>query len=340
MYLKVKNKLRQILLGSSYKGEYKRAYLNFILNRLSLKRTEYEYDLVFVFYSPEKGGRGWILEAICKEIANYYPGKTCFHYSQSSLPYAKAYFIIHYSLVPETLKRNPHIWGSKLLVWYTHPKQTGYSDQELAYALNRLTQVICSCSQFARLLNSKGVEKDKTTCVLGAADTNLFKYHERLNGVIGFCTAYYSRKSPQLTLDIIKSMPHRKFILLGRNWNKYDKFEELINLPNLSYIEAPYDDYPKYYAQMDVFVSPAKLEGGPIPLIEAMMSNAVPVASKTGFAPDIINHGENGFLFDVDSPTEVVCELIEKAYQVNTNIRKTVEHLTWERFSREIQKFL
>ncbi len=340
MYLLLKSKLRQIFLNFSYKREYRRAYVKFLLNKLSLKKNEYEYDLVFVFYSPEKGGRGWILEAICQEIANYYPGKTCFHYSQSSLPYAKAYFIIHYSLVPETLKLNPHIWGSKLLVWYTHPKQTKYSNEELIYALNYMTQVVCSCSQFARLLNSKGVDKNKTTFVLGAADPDLFKPHQRLNGAVGFCTAYYARKSPELVISIIKSMPHRKFILLGRNWNKYENFEELINLPNLSYIEASYANYPKYYALMDVFVSPAKLEGGPIPLIEAMMCNVVPVASKTGFAPDIIDHGKNGFLFDVDSVTEVVCELIEKAYQVQTNIRKTVEHLSWERFSLEIQKFL
>ena len=32
-----------------------------------------------------------------------------------------------------------------------------------------------------------------------------------------------------------------------------------------------------------------------------MMSNCVPVASKTGFCPDIINHGQNGFLFDINA---------------------------------------
>ena len=54
--------------------------------------------------------------------------------------------------------------------------------------------------------------------------------------------------------------------------------------------------YPDLYSKMDVFVSPSILEGGPVPILESMMSNCVPVASKTGFCPDIINHGQNGFL--------------------------------------------
>jgi glycosyltransferase involved in cell wall biosynthesis len=91
---------------------------------------------------------------------------------------------------------------------------------------------------------------------------------------------------------------------------------------------------------MDIFVSTAKLEGGPIPLVEAMMCNVVPVASKTGFAPDLIIHGENGFMFDINSSVETICELIEQAYKVKTDVRKTVEKLSWENFSLEFQKLL
>lgn len=135
-------------------------------------------------------------------------------------------------------------------------------------------------------------------------------------------------------------MPSRKFILLGKGWKEYSKFSEMQDLANFTYIEAPYSDYPKYYAEMDVFVSTAKLEGGPIPLVEAMMCNVVPVASKTGFAPDLIIHGDNGFLFDTDSSVETICELIEQAYQIKTNVRNSVENLSWKNLSLEVQKLL
>lgn len=41
-----------------------------------------KYDLVFVIHP---GNRGWILDAICKEIANYFPGTCYFHYATSHL---------------------------------------------------------------------------------------------------------------------------------------------------------------------------------------------------------------------------------------------------------------
>ncbi len=135
-------------------------------------------------------------------------------------------------------------------------------------------------------------------------------------------------------------MPHRKFILLGKGWEKYEKFLEMKSLPNFAYVEAPYSDYPQYYTAMDVFVSPAKLEGGPIPLVETMMCNVVPVASNTGFAPDLILNGENGFIFDVDSSVEEICQLIDRAFTLKSDIRKTVEHLSWENFSLEVQQII
>ena len=69
-----------------------------------------------------------------------------------------------------------------------------------------------------------------------------------------------------------------------------------------------------------------------------MMCNVFPVVSNTGFAPDIIRHGENGFLFDVDASVETIYKLIQQAMKMNVNVRKTVEHLTWENFSLEVQK--
>ncbi|MBD2777355.1 glycosyltransferase family 4 protein [Iningainema tapete] len=296
-----------------------------------------EYDLVFVLYDTT---RGWILEAICKEIAAYFPGKYCYHYSTSKLPRSRAYFFSHYGLFPPSLQQNPFLRDAKSIIWYTHPKDIGISNQELISVLNQATKVVCTCSEFVHLLQSQGLSSHKTTFVLGGADAEIFQPHQRAQGAIGFCTAYYPRKSPEKILSIIKMMPHRKFILLGRNWREYENFVDLVSLPNISYIEVPYTDYPKYYAQMDVFVSVAKLEGGPIPLIEAMMCNVFPVASKTGFAPDIITHGNNGFLFEIDSPVEEICDLIEKAFQIETDVRATVENLTWRNFSLEIQKLI
>ncbi|MEQ8752498.1 MAG: glycosyltransferase family 4 protein [Coleofasciculus sp. G1-WW12-02] len=311
-----------------------------------------EYDLVFII---NKGDVNWILGAICREIANYFPGKYYFlragYYYEGKnvfsytpnlppLPRSKAYFFAHYSYFTLCLRMYPELRHSKSFVWYTHPKGI-MRDEEFAYVMNHSTKVICMCSQFANRMVNCGVKPGKVTYILGAADPDMFQPHERSGrGAVGFCTAYYPRKEPDRIFNIIKKIPHRKVLLIGRNWEEYERFAELKAIPNFAYIQAPYSDYPKHYSKMDVFVSPAKLEGGPIPLIETMMCNIVPVASNTGFAPDLINHGANGFLFNIDSSAEVICELIEQAFKLKSDIRKTVEHLSWSNFSLEIQKII
>lgn len=319
-----------------------------LLNNLFHKFKIVKYDLVFVL---DQGNKGWILDGICKEIAKYFPGKyylcygkffprgDIFSYSPQNflLPPAKSYFFAHYSYFVVCLKNYPQLQNQKSFVFYTHPKGL-MDDQNFAYALNQSKKVICMCSQFKEKLITCGVKPEKVTYILGAADPEMFQPHNRSgDGVVGFCTAYYPRKDPDRILEIVNLLPHRKFLLLGRKWELYERFSELISLPNFSYVEDPYSAYQKHYASMEVFVSPAKLEGGPIPLIEAMMCNVFPVASKTGFAPDLIQHGKNGFLFEVDSSAQKICELIEQAFQNQTDVRETVEHLSWKNFSIQMQ---
>jgi glycosyltransferase involved in cell wall biosynthesis len=314
----------------------------------AIRTADPVYDLAFVL---DRANRDWILGAICREIAAHYPGKYTFSYAayypkgnpadyapaDLPLPPAKAYFFAHYSYFAVCLKTHPEIRDKPTYIWYTHPKGI-MKDEDFVAIMNQCTRLICTCSQFAKRLVHCGIAPEKVTYVLGAADPEVFQFHPRSQGAIGFCTAYYARKEPDRILEIVQSLPHRQFILLGRKWQNYERFEELVSLPNFTYVDAPYAEYPQYYAQMDVFVSPAKLEGGPIPLVEAMMCNVVPVASRTGFAPDLIQPGENGFLFDVDSSVAEICQRIEQAYELKTDVRQTVEHLSWKNFSLEIQK--
>lgn len=330
--------MRLALGDSSYRIDYWKSYLKFHQAKvLGQAQTQESYDLVFIILDST---RGWILEAIPREIATYFPGKYCFHYGLANIPPAKAYFFSHYSLYPIALKNNPHLWGAKSVIWYTHPKPIGTGQAELVYALNRSTKVIATNSAFVKLLRDQGVHDRTVTTILGGADPDLFQPHQRSQGVIGFCSAYKDLKAPDTIREIIQRMPHRKFLLLGRKWEEYDRFSEMLAQPNFTYAEAPYSHYPAYYAQMDVFVSASQLEGGPIPLIESMMCNVFPVVSNTGFAPDIIQHGQNGFLFEVGSSPDVICDLIEQAYRSKVDVRKTVEHLSWKNFSLEIQQLL
>jgi hypothetical protein len=68
--------------------------------RAPLVRTRPASGTVFIL---DAAWRGWILEAICREIAQRLPGQHHFHYSTTAVPAASSYFIAHHNLVAPVL---------------------------------------------------------------------------------------------------------------------------------------------------------------------------------------------------------------------------------------------
>jgi glycosyltransferase involved in cell wall biosynthesis len=291
----------------------------------------------WTFIVHEKA-RGWILEAICREIGSRQPGTWQVVYLPEKLPPARNYFFSHHSLFLRYFKLDPAAFADRgSFIWYTHPHaETPESIQESLDAFNRATQVIFTCSMNMNLWISRGLNPEKGRVVLGGADSALFTKHERGRGVIGLSSWFYERKNPDCMLELIKQMPHHEFHLIGRRWEEYALFEKMRAASNFKYLTIPYEQYPDAYRNFDVFLSISKLEGGPIPLLEAMMCNAVPVSSHTGFAPDLIKHGQNGFLFDVNASAREIAPLIEAAFALDTDIRSTVVHYSWDYLSQNI----
>lgn len=295
-------------------------------------------DLVFV--TPPKTAQGWILDAISREIGTRLRGLDIRYCPFGTpLPVAKRYFFSHYMYYVGSLTSLHPVRLGLSYVFATHlePAKHHIPNKLLARVLNGCDGVICMNDALRAELASLGVAGSKLSVAVGAASASEFKPHQRLaSGKVGFCSAYYARKSPDLVFEIVRNLPHRNFVLLGKGWREYPRFADMSALPNLEYVETSYANYPGYYSQMSVFVSASQLEGGPIPLLEAMMSNAVPVASRTGFAPDVISHGVNGFLFDIHAPAAEVCRLIERAFELQCNVHETVHHCDWDAYSARI----
>lgn len=291
----------------------------------------------WAFIVPQ-AARGWILDAICREIGQRLRQSWDVYYSPKYLPKARVYFFAHYSNYLDHLSRSPNIAAGRTLVWFTHPRETVYEEKDQVAAFNKATQILFTCSLFRNEWLAKGVSPDRCTVVLGGADPRLFKAHRRGQGVVGLSSSFYARKNPEALLDLVKLLPHRRFRLIGRNWEQYARFYELRQLPNFEYITADYGEYPQVYQGFDVFVSLASLEGGPIPLLETMMCNAVPVASNTGFASDLIVHGRNGYIFEVGTQPSDIAALVEQAFTMRGDIRNTVKRYNWDNFSRNVRR--
>ncbi len=295
-----------------------------------------EYDLVYVL--PPSKHQGWILDAICHEIDEHIDVKTAFVKLGDDLPTARGYFYSHYGYLRDTILRQPDVLHGKNLLFYTHPRQMWYPQEELVHVMNMADSVISMCSLFVSQLIEQGVSPELVKVALVGADADRFQPHVRGKGRIGLCSSYLPRKGGDRILDLVRAMPKQSFVLCGKKWPDWDRFSELTSLANFEYVDIPYSEYPEFYNSIDVFLSVSELEGGPVPLIEAAMCNAVPVCSNTGHAPDIIVHGENGHLFDTTAPTSEIMALIKEALSSPCDVRSTVEHLTWKRFSYQIQE--
>jgi glycosyltransferase involved in cell wall biosynthesis len=296
-----------------------------------------QYNIVFVVFEKS---RGWILEAICCEIATYCKAKFCYHYTRKNLPSAKTYFYAHYYFFSECIKHKPELLKKRNLIWFTHIREDlDVNIQEIIQVVNSNKKciILVPCSHNRDILIAKGLKQNRIRLVLGAADPLLFsRISNRKHITIGFCTAYYERKRPDRIFGLIEMFPQYKFILLGKGWRESPYWEQINKSKNLEYVEAAYEQYPEYYEKMDVFVSTSDLEGGPIPLIEAMMSNVIPVACDTGFARDLIQHSVNGYIFTKEAELEEIGSLIEIAFLNDSNIRSTVEKYTWKYFSEQV----
>lgn len=292
-------------------------------------------DWAFVIH---RNARGWILDAICQEIGSRQPESWLVVDHDRPPPPAKNLFFSHFSLLDIFDRKYPEVLAaSKVFLWYTHPREE--TAETIARSLKLFEsseRIVFTCEANRRTWIERGLSPERTAVVLGAADSQLFRPHARGGGEVGLSSSFYERKNPDLMLEVIRRLPHRGFTLLGKNWSRYARFEELLAMPNFTYLSAPYRDYPAIYAGFDVFLSISTLEGGPIPLVEAMMCNAFPVASNTGLAPDLIKDGENGLLFDPYADADHVANLIERAFESKVDVRATVEQYSWDRFSAQI----
>jgi glycosyltransferase involved in cell wall biosynthesis len=301
------------------------------------ERREPDGSSAWVFVVHENA-RGWILDGICREIGSRQPDSWHVTYLPPELPPARNYWFSHHSLFLRYFRTEPErLAQSNTFIWYTHPRnETAESIAESLHAFDHATQVIFTCAANRDLWLSRGLSPERAQVVLGGADPALFLGHERSGGVVGLSSSFYERKNPDRLLELMRLLPHRRFHLIGRKWEQYGLFGAMKALPNFCYLTIPYQQYPEQYRKFDVFLSMSTLEGGPIPLLEAMMCNAVPVASDTGFAPDLIRHGENGFLFDIDAPASTIAWQIEAASQLECDVRSTVLPYDWNNFSKTI----
>jgi len=312
-----------------------RWFFNLILKRIFSLFSSHKYDIDVSFLVCDT--YGWILDGICNEIIKDI--NLC-SFNKTNLIEdigdSKNYFLTHYTALYPFFC---HIKGSfrkNVFVLYTHDYNENSTERKRSlYCLSMCKKIFCMNTATKIKLQKEGIPNHLLYVIYGGADEELIIPKSiRNNNTVGIVSNYSDRKNPFLIKRIIQKLKHRQFKVIGSGWEKILSDQE-----NVTLVSHDYSNLNDHYRDIDVFFSASFEEGGPIPLIESMMSNAVPVVTRVGFCPDIVNHGKNGFLFDVIDSEDHVISLIEKAFTFNENINNSVEHLTWKNFSSNIIQY-
>jgi glycosyltransferase involved in cell wall biosynthesis len=81
-------------------------------------------------------------------------------------------------------------------------------------------------------------------------------------------------------------------------------------IPYVHRVVPRYEDIASLYAAVDAYVVPARQEGGPKGVLEAMASGVPVVSTKVGQAADLVADGENGWLVPVGDVHALASRLI------------------------------
>ena len=121
---------------------------------------------------------------------------------------------------------------------------------------------------------------------------------------------------------------------MGRGWSNFLNQNKLLNVPNLTYVRFNKKNRTKYFSKAKIFLSLSNLEGGPVPLIESMALGVTPISTSTGFAPEFIKDGINGYLLPLVPDSDFVVSKIISVNKLSESPDFSVAHLTWDRIAR------
>ena len=186
-------------------------------------------------------------------------------------------------------------------------------DLEVHRLVGSHLSVVCRQSYFNAL--GLGVDASQLSCDTNGVDVQV--YQPRPGGAAGVRRAlglgtdtplvgYVGRLSPEkgpevfvrAALQLIGRCPGMHGVMVGEGPMR-EPVRELIaqcGLTERIHLLGGRDDMPLVYNELDVVVSSSHTEAMPLALMEAMASGLPVVATRVGGVPDMVEHGQTGWL--------------------------------------------
>jgi glycosyltransferase involved in cell wall biosynthesis len=105
------------------------------------------------------------------------------------------------------------------------------------------------------------------------------------------------------------SMPELFVLLTGLARGYVRRELEGLRIPNRHVYLRTRDELARVYHALDAYVITSRQEGGPKSVLESMATGVPLVTTRVGQAPELVGHGENGLLCDVDDVENLAASL-------------------------------
>ena len=151
-------------------------------------------------------------------------------------------------------------------------------------------------------------------------------------------------KGPDIFLEVVErlSKKYKLFIVLSAPARGYVKRGlEKLGIPYKHQVFHDYREVVNLYHCADACLMTSREEGGPKSVLESLACGVPFVGTRVGMAPDVIQHGENGLIADVDDISTLadqMAEIIEtpvKSKRLVANGLETVKSFDWQIISRQ-----
>jgi glycosyltransferase involved in cell wall biosynthesis len=268
----------------------------------------------------------WICGTIARAIAAHAPGieaTICSGRLLRSLPNLKSHaghFDVVHFLTPQDANKSLETFRGRIATVTTiHHVQ----DESSLRSVPASDMVMTASQQWYGRLVELGVAKEKLAIVPYGIDTDLFRptsvpakraLRERLGldrdrFTVGFVGKRSSdaggRKGTDVFVEGIRLLAQRgeklQVLVIGPGWESFSASLRDLGVPC---VWKPFvlgeTDFAAVYHAMDVYGCTSTIEGGPVPVLEAMASGLCCLATAVGMVPELICDGKNGVRIPFD----------------------------------------
>ena len=145
-------------------------------------------------------------------------------------------------------------------------------------------------------------------------------------------------KGVEYLISAMKSCPDEKLVIVGDGAERRNLELLAKNMTNVNFVgEVPPERVSDYLQRARMFVLPSVSEGSPNVILEAMALGVPVIATAVGGIPDLIKHGDTGFLTQPGNVGELAYYIRKLAdderlrSQLGKNCLRVVQQYSWDR---------